>query len=167
MRLAVPVVVAASVWLLALLSAGCTPGVQSAEDAVRQSLDELIPLIENRDLRGAGDRLTPDYRDTRHVDRRAALGTLSLLLRRHRSVHLFTHVVRIDVDPAGERADALVYAALTGIAVESPQALLSLNVDLYRFDLQLRRVDERWQIQAAAWRRAEPAELLAPGDAAW
>jgi H+-transporting ATPase len=55
-------------------------------------------------------------------------------------------------------------AALTGVPVSSARALLALNADLFRFDLDLVRDGEECLLAGSRWQRADVRALLPPPD---
>jgi len=85
--------------------------------------------------------------------------TLFGITQRHRGVHLFTVIKTIDLMAQQDSADAVVYVAMTGVPVESMQALVSLKADLYRFDLELVEENGQWLVLSARWERVDPRLL--------
>lgn len=143
-----------------LLLAACTQQDVSPQQQLGEWVAAFESAVEQRALNTAADLVAPGYSDIRHTDRAAAMRTLFALLRRHRSVHLFTLIDNLSVEPGGDRATISVHVAMTGTVADSPQALLALNADLYRFDLELAREAGQWLLTAGRWQRADLSDLL-------
>jgi len=139
--------------ILVLILSACGPEA-SPEQQVRDTLAALEAAVEKRSLGAVGDFIADDYADTWHVDRNTVLRSLLAYLQGHQSIHLLTRVAEIQLDDASQQALAVVFVGMAGVPVESPQALLTLNADLYRFEIGLRRDASDWQIIKASWRPA-------------
>ena len=112
---------------------------------------------------GAGpfrEALVETYTDNRHPNRAAAIQSLRAYLRYYGSLHLFSVVRSIDLDPAGNRAGAVVFVALTAVPVESVGQLVSVKADAFRFDVQLVFDEDRWQVAGSEWRRIASDDFL-------
>ncbi len=145
---------------LATLLAACGGDQASPEQRIRDLIDAVEAHVEAGELRALDQYLHADYSDQRHRTKLNALGTLFALLRRHRSVHLFTLVNAVEFDAGAEgRANAVVYVAMTGVPVASMETLISLKADLYRFDIELQEADGQWQVLASRWDRVDPRSL--------
>lgn len=147
---------------LCLGLSGCSNDPEDPEVQIRERLGEFVTAIEQREIEALRDWIAADYRDKRHVNRRDVMASVFLYTRRHRSIHLFTHVQSINVDPDGRRADLLVDLAMTGRAVQSAEELADLRADLYRFDVTFRWDTEAddWLVETARWQRSELSALL-------
>ena len=55
--------------------------------------------------------------------------------------------------------DQVVYVAMTGVPVESIDALISLKADLYRFELGLLEEGGEWRVIRSRWKRVDPRVL--------
>ena len=144
---------------LCVLLSAC--GEQSPpEQRIRTLIGDLEQAVEAGEKRGLDAFLHASYSDPWHKNRLAAVSTLIKLMLRHRSVHLFTLTETVELDSATEgRANAVVYVAMTGVPVESIDALISLKADLYRFDVGLIEEDGDWQILTSRWERVDPGAL--------
>ena len=143
--------------LLAL--AACSSEQDPVEERVRALIGRIEQSIENRSVREAVDYLHADYSDPRHIDRRAAGASLFGLVQRHRTIHLFTLIRTVTPAADQESAQAVVYVAMTGVPVESIDALISLKADLYRFDLGLVEEEGEWRVIRSRWERVDPRVL--------
>ncbi|MCB1802092.1 MAG: hypothetical protein KDI82_10440 [Gammaproteobacteria bacterium] len=141
---------------LLILSAlvGCA-GEANPETAVRERLDALIQAVENNEFVALRDFFAEAYRDARHPDRRSAIQTIAGHRMRHRGVHLFSHVASITVGPEQGRARARLYLAMTGVPLQSFDALVQLHADLYQFDVDWIDEDDEWRVAGATWQRVD------------
>ena len=143
------------------LLAACGNQEPTPEDQVVQAIESLEAALEAGSLSDASDWIGGGYRDRYHPDRRAAVRTLFGYLRRHQNLHLFSRIQEVEVLPDGTRATAVVQVAMTAQPVESPEALLRLKADLYRFEVQFAwdQEEDAWRIIGSNWRRANLAGL--------
>ena len=136
----------------------------SPEARVRARVSTCVDTVESRDLTALRDCLAVDYRDTHHADRRAAVQSVLAYRLRHRVVYLFTHFGPIEASGDASTARSTVYVAMTGVPVESLQALISLQADLYRFDLDWRVEDDDYRITRAEWQRVDDPRRIITGE---
>ena len=85
--------------------------------------------------------------------------TLFGITQRHRGIHLFTLIKAVDLSVRQDSASAVVFVAMTGIPVESMEALISLKADLYRFHIGLVEEGDDWLILNSRWERVDPSAL--------
>lgn len=147
-----------ALWLVLMLSA-CGGDPVSAEDRVRALIGLMEESVEAGSVRQAADLLHSRYTDQRHRGKPAAMRTLFGVMRRHRDIHLFSLVRSVELTPQQDAATAVVFVAMTGVPVESLQALISLKADLYRFELGLVEEDGEWRILSSRWERVDPRLL--------
>lgn len=143
---------------LALLLAGCGADT-SPEDRLKAAIAIFVEALENGEPREAGKVLHPAYQDARHPDRRGAVASLFWYTRQHRDIHLFTLVRDIDIDATSESARSGVLVAMAGVPIESVETLVSINADLYRFDVDWRHDEGEWRAVSAQWHRADLSSL--------
>ena len=135
--------------LLALACADRTP----PEEHVREVLAALEEGAQQRDAGAMKEHISESYSDGHGNDKRAATQLVAFHLLQNQSVHLLTRVQSVEIAAPGEaRAEVLV--AMAGTPIESPEALLSLRADLYRFDLAFAEEDGDWRVRSAEWRPA-------------
>ena len=142
-----------------LMFAACSSDQDSVEARVRNLIVQIEQTIESRSAREVVDYLHADYSDPRHINRRAAGSSLFGLLQRHRTIHLFTLIKTVTPGADQASAEAVVYVAMTGVPVESIDALISLKADLYRFELGLVEEGGDWQVIRSRWQRVDPRVL--------
>ena len=111
-------------------------------------------------MKQAAGYLHPNYQDKSHANKAAALRSLFAYLRRHDAIHLFVRITSIEVAQQQQTAQAVAYVAMAGVPVASVETLVSVEADLYRFELQLEEYDGSWIVRRADWRRADVRALL-------
>jgi hypothetical protein len=111
---------------------------------------------EQRSLGNVKELISSDYYDEWHGDRRAALRSLLFYFQGHQSVHLLTRISDIQLDETGKSARVIVYVGMAGEPVVKSEALIDLNADLYRFDVDLVADGDEWLVSSARWQRARP-----------
>jgi hypothetical protein len=121
---------------------------------VRAVIAALEAGAEARDAAAMKQHVSLRYRDARGQDRRAVAALVAFQLLRNRSVYLLTRVRAVEIAPPGEaRVDAVV--AMAGVPIPSPEALIGLRADLYRFELRLREEEDgAWRVVSADWHPA-------------
>ena len=139
------------------LSACSDPG--TPEEQVRALIDAGEEAVESRDVSAVLDLVSPDFRDARERDRDALRRLLAGQFLTHPSIHLLVQTDEIRF-PAPDRAEVLLYVAMTGTRVDSAAALAGLSADLYRVDLELALFDDAWRVTGGAWRRVTAADFL-------
>ena len=144
--------------LAALALFACSdPG--TPEEQVRALIDAGEEAVESRDVSAVLDLVSPDFRDARERDRDALRRLLAGQFLTHPSIHLLVQTDEIRF-PAPDRAEVLLYVAMTGTRVDSAAALAGLSADLYRVDLELALFDDAWRVTGGAWRRVTAADFL-------
>ncbi|MBK8507459.1 MAG: hypothetical protein V9G63_12830 [Candidatus Competibacter sp.] len=143
-------------WLtVALALVGCSRP-SSPETEIRDMIAKAVAAAEERNVRDLRGMIADDYADRRGLDRKSLENLLRLQVLRQQSLHLFARVRRIEF-PEPDRALASVAAAMAGRPVHDAGALVNLNADLYRFELELVRYGrDDWRVRQADW---EPARL--------
>lgn len=135
--------------LLALACADRTP----PEERVRAVLAALEESAQGRDAGAMKEHVSDGYSDAQGNDKRAIAQLVAFHLLRNQSVYLLTRVQGVEIAAPGQaRAEVLV--AMAGTPIESPEALLGLRADLYRFDLAFAEEDGDWRVRSAEWRPA-------------
>ncbi len=120
---------------------------------MRAVLAALEEAAQQRDAGAMKEHVSGGYSDAHGNDKRAAIQLVAFHLLRNQSVYLLTRVQGIEIAGPGEaRAEVLV--AMAGTPIESPEALLALRADLYRFDLAFAEEDGAWRVRSAEWRPA-------------
>lgn len=146
-------------WLLAwaalALLIACSRDADSPTAQIRALVAQAQTAAEARDARSLRALIAEDYADAHGYDQKAVENLIRLHILRNQSIHLLTRIRDIAF-PQPDRATVSVAAAMAGRPVANAGDLVGINADLYRFDLELVRRDDAWQVQRAAW---EPARL--------
>jgi len=152
------------VWLAAALLAlgaalpGCGGDGQNPEARIRDLIADAEGAAEAREIGVFRDRVHSDYSDERGYDRANVLRLVQGMMLRNRQIHLFSLVTEVTV--AGETADASVLVAMAGRPIDSARALLDMDADLMRFDLELVLEGGEWLVRSVDWRRARLEDFL-------
>jgi hypothetical protein len=142
------------------LSAAACKKPLSPEQQVRAAIAEAEQAAADKDLKRLGALVAEHYADPDGNDRTAVLNVLRLQFLRAGSVHLFVRVSHVEL-PGPDQARAVVYVALASVPVPSPDDLVRLNADLYRFELQFEREGKTgWRVLSARWSQARPEDLI-------
>ncbi|MGD1983753.1 MAG: hypothetical protein PVF93_07580 [Chromatiaceae bacterium] len=147
-------------WLSALVAMLTACGTDDSPEAqLRAAVDAFVDAVEAAAPRAAGDILHSAYRDARHPDKRSAVATLFWYTRQHSAVHLFTAIRAIELDPSAGSARSRILVAMAGVPIESIETLVSLNADLYRFDVDWQLEEGAWRVISSRWQRADLSSL--------
>jgi hypothetical protein len=123
------------------------------EQRVRAVLAALEEGAQQRDAGAIKEHVSESYSDVHGNDKRQVAQLVAFHLLRNQSVYLLTRVRGVEI-PAPGQARAEVLVAMAGTPIESPEALLGLRADLYRFDLAFAEEDGDWRVRSAEWRPA-------------
>lgn len=143
---------------LTLLAAACGPG-DSPEEQVRQYVAAAEEAVETRSLNDLKELIAESYQDGEGRTRRDIVAVAARYLYANKNIHVLTRMAELTF-PAPEEARLVVYAALTGQNVSDLDALLNMQADLYRFDLELVRQEKTWRLQKADWRPAKGEDFF-------
>jgi len=133
----------------AALAQGCA--ASDPEVQIRALLASAEAAAEARDTGFFADALGDSYRDASGNDRDGVLRTLRGYFIANQRVDVLSRIDEITLEGA-DAARAVVHAALVG---QRPGgSLLSVDSDLYRFEIELVNEDGEWKIIGAKWSRA-------------
>ena len=133
----------------AALAQGCAPSDPEAE--IRALLAAAEQAAEARDAGFFADALGANFRDASGSDRDEVLRMVRGYFIANQRVEVLSRVDEVTLEGA-DAARAVVHAALVG---QRPGgALLGVDSDIYRFELELVNEDGDWQIIGAKWSRA-------------
>lgn len=140
-----------------LLPAACSETEDTPEAQIRGLVEAAVEAAEQRSDDELAAMLHRDYRDARGYNRERLVGLLRLYFLRHKNIHLFTRIERIELLD-DNRATVDLHVAMAGSAISGVDALARLRAQIYRFELQLVR-DQQWMLQYAHWAPANAAQL--------
>ncbi len=143
-------------WAVIALTLAACSRQSSPEAEIRELVAHAVTVAEERNVRDLRALIADDYADARGLDRKAVENLIRLHVLRQQSIHLFARIRSIEF-PDPDRASASVAVAMAGRPVRDSAALVGLNADLYRFDLELvRQGRNEWKVRRADW---QPARL--------
>ncbi|MEW8508001.1 MAG: hypothetical protein AB2598_14980 [Candidatus Thiodiazotropha sp.] len=145
---------------LAMLAAACSDDRPlSAEEQLRDLLNQAEIHLEARDLSSAMALVDPAYGDKEGRDFRALKAMLVGYFMRHKSVHILSKIDKIKLLPEAA-AEVVVFAGLAGSPREVEEGLSQWRGDLLRVRLLFVAQSEgEWLLRTAEWRRATPQDL--------
>lgn len=141
-----------------LLGAACSND-DSPEQRVRALIAQAEQAAERKEIRTLRGYVSERYADEAGRDRRTIEGILRLYLLRNESIHLLSRVERVTVTPP-DRAEAVVYIAMAGRPIARAEDLAGFRADFYRLEVGFLLENDDWRVVRAAWRHAEPADLI-------
>lgn len=147
-------VLLAALFLLAACGQGDSP-----EEQVRQYVAAAEAAVEARDAGDLKELIAQKYEDEQGRTRRDIVAVAARYLLANKNIHVLTRIEDLRF-PAPEQARLAVYAAMTGQNVSDLDGLLNMQADLYRFDLELRKADGKWQLLRADWRPARGEDFF-------
>lgn len=140
---------------LLLLLQACSGDGDSPEEQLQRFVDRGVQAAEARSADDLVELVARDYIDQQGHNRKQLGGLLRAYFLRHRNIHLFTRIDRIEI-AAANQASLSLHVAMAGTVISDVDALASLRARLYRFELQLVREDDEWRLRHASW---APASL--------
>lgn len=143
---------------LILLGSGCSSDI-TTEDRIRAVIGLVEEAAEERSATEVSKHISVNYKDRYHASKRAVARALLGYFHQHRSIHLLTRVTTLEFEAGNRAAGAVVYVAMAGVPVESVEALVSVQANLYRFDIQLLEEEGAWKVNSATWRKATIADF--------
>ena len=138
---------------------GCSDEPELPEQQIRQFITLGEQSAEQRKMSVLKELVSDNYRDERNLDRKGILRLTQAYFMGHQNIHLFTHIKDIHIIKP-EQAHVTLFAAMTGTAVDSMDAFISLRARLYLFELSLIKEEGEWKLNRARWRRAQINEML-------
>ena len=130
---------------LGVLLVSCTPPSEPEEE-VRQWVRAGHQAAEEKDRRALIDMISPAYSDARGNDRDSVEDLMRLYFLRQQKVALITKIEELSI-LADTAAEVVMTVAMAG----TNDNALGFSADVYRFELELERADDDWQLIAARW----------------
>lgn len=137
---------------IAILTQACRDSPETPQQEIQRFIDNAVAAGEQRSVDALVDLVHANFVDQQGRNR----GELALLLRgyffRNKNIHLFTRIDRIEI--LGDRqANVDLHVAMAGSAIADVDAITSLRARIYRFELQLVKLND-WQLLQANWSSA-------------
>ncbi len=145
--------------LLGLIACACSSEPDSPEAQIRALIETAETAAEERKPSTLDNLVARDYTDNQGHDQRSIKALIRFYLLRNQSIHLLIRIQEIQI-PEPDQALAVVFVAMAGSPISAAEQLLPLRADLHRFELELRRSDDEWQIIWAHWERAGVGDFL-------
>ena len=118
------------------------------EVEIRALFERAEAALEAKDVKTVKEMVSESYADPRGRDKQALKGVLAGHLLGHRVVYLLTRVTALQIE--GERnARATIAVGMSGVPVESPEALVTVTGRIYEVELELVREDGDWLLVSA------------------
>jgi hypothetical protein len=147
------------VLLLALALAACRSTPDTPEGQIRAEIARAEQAAEEKDIGTLKGLVSDAYRGDEGLDKKTLALLLAQEFMRHQSIHLFTRISSIEIDPPGQ-ARVVAFVAMAGRPIASPDELAAVRADVYRYDLELAEEEPRhWRVTSATWRPAEMEDL--------
>jgi hypothetical protein len=151
----------AALLLLFFFLAGCGSG-ETPEDQVKQFVAAGEEAVEAGGIGGVGDvrdLISKKYSDEHNRTRRDLAALSARYILSSKNIHILTRIGELTF-PSENKALMQLYVAMTGQNVSDLDALLNMQADLYRFDMELVREDKEWKLLKADWRRAKGEDFF-------
>jgi hypothetical protein len=143
----------------ALAFSACSSEPESPEAAVRATLAAIEAAAGERDVDGVRSRISDAYADSRGNDKAEVVQVAAFHLLRNQAVYTFSRIRSVDTSQPGSAQVDLV-VALAGSPIDDGEALLTVNADLYRFEVALREEEPgTWRVTASKWQPATLADF--------
>ncbi len=136
--------------LAAVLVAGC--GAGDPETEIRALLAAAEKAAEERDAGFFGDAIGASYRDARGNDRDGLIRSIRGYFIANQRIEIVSRVDEVVLEGA-DAARAVVHAGMVGQRAGAT-LIDGVEVDLYRFELELVNDGGDWRIIGADYRRA-------------
>ncbi|MEX2205713.1 MAG: hypothetical protein WEF50_05740 [Myxococcota bacterium] len=143
----------------ALALSACSGEPESPEAAVRATLAAIEAAAGERDVDGVRSRISDAYADARGNDKAEVVQVAAFHLLRNQAVYTLSRIQSVDTsEPGRARVDLLV--AMAGKPIDDAEALLTVNADLYRFEVALGEEEPgTWRVTSSSWQRATLADF--------
>lgn len=116
------------------------------EAEVRDWLARGIAAAEAKERRKLIDMISPDYADARGNSRRQIEGLLLVYFKRMNTVELLPSIDTVNVI-GDSAAEVLITIGMAG----THDGVLGFSADAYRFELEILKDDDDWQLISARW----------------
>jgi len=144
--------------VISCLFSACGPG-DSPEEQVRLYVKAGEDAAEARNVGAIKTLISEKYSDAHRRSRREIIAIAARYFLSNKNIHIFTRIGELTF-PEPDKAELLLYVAMTGQNVSDLDALLNMQADLYRFDMHLVRENKKWQLISAEWRPASPNDFF-------
>lgn len=142
-------------------AAACSSKPESPEAQVKAFVERAEKAAAEGDVGALQELVSDAYRGPGGQDKEALGSMLTFHFLRHKRVYTLTRIVDLQL-PEPDRARLGLITAAAATPLDGARTVTDIRGDVFRFDLDLARDDDEWRVTRAAWRRADPADLLGP-----
>jgi len=118
----------------------------NAENALKQTLTELVSAVENKQHRSVRQKLAPDFKGNHRFNQQTMSAYVFRYYLRHKFIKIYTLVNTIDMSKDKNEAKMLFHAVLTSTKTTLPERMRAFRVQSHWVKL-----DNEWRIKAANW----------------
>jgi hypothetical protein len=129
----------------------------SAEDQLRQYIENGVTAAENRSAADLADLIHDNYLDPRGNNKNQLTQLLRLYFFRNKNIYLFTKLGEINF-LSDNRAQVNLHVAMAATAISDITALSNLRAQIYEFELQLIKQEE-WLLREAKWKAVNIGDI--------
>lgn len=144
--------------LLVLLLAACEEPTPP-EQRVRNFIDEIETLAEEREYTELLDRIAGDYLDSRGNDKLKVAAILRGFYLRNKSVHLLVRIGDIHF-PAEGHASVTLYVGMARRPITAEEEAGMPRTNLHRVDIELAEDGDSYEVVQTEWQRARAGDFI-------
>jgi len=148
-----------SVVMATLVFAAACSRTESPEEQIRMFVKTGEEAVEARELGNVKKLISEQYLDQGQRTKRDMVALVARYLYVNKNIHLLTRIDQLNF-PAPDKAQFHLYVAMTGQNVSDLDSLLNMQADLYRFDMELAREEDDWQLVRSTWRPAQSTDFF-------
>ncbi len=138
---------------ITVIFSACSKEDNSPEQQIQRFVVAGEEAAEQRDLSSIKKLIADTYSDAGKRNKKDIVRVTAGYFLRHKNIHLFTRIGELTF-PVEGKAQVQLFVAMAGSPVTDLETLMSLQADLYRFDMVLLRHDNEWLLTDVAWRQA-------------
>lgn len=146
---------AVAAWLIFRGGAALLP----PEQAVSQTIDELVAAADARNAGAIVDKLSPDF-DSPGIDRQQAKAMITMQLQRGSWSRVFIVDQQVKQENTHYVRAKLTTVLARGGKVDSLEDVIPESAGAFAFDILFRLEDEEWMIYSVTWKRVDARAWL-------
>jgi hypothetical protein len=129
---------------------------ESEQDKVKKVITSAQKAVEERDVKKVMENISPTYRDPQGNTYNDIKGLVFAYFYQYPKVSIYIPSLEVSVEDTS--AKALFQTILTGRSANEPaSAVLPGSLDMYAFDVSLKKESSEWKIVSAKWERVGDA----------
>jgi len=129
------------------------------EEQVRRFVEAGELAVEGRSIGDVKELISENYSDDHGRTRRDIVALATRYLFSNKNIHVLTRIGELSF-PTQNRAILRLFVAMTGQNVSDLDSLLSMQADLYRFDMELVWEENEWKLLKADWQPARGEDFF-------